>query len=352
MEQQKMEQKIADYINAAYQWHATGNGSLIEGIGRTMEDLQEEILISFGLPYLAFQYSELLQLQGFSTKSIKARSSRLFKVLEKEAMQFLLSPIEKDVTVLKQAKENLDDAAEVLPIIGISTSAYNLFLYYEFYFRSVFNEEELLLNLKKVEAIDGDATTRIPYTYATLNGRQVKRLIYAGFPFIKEYRQFLKYNSTKQKWNRNLSATTEKASPGTKNKIELSRFFITYFAVSAQQNGAAIEILAEYQRSFFKLRIWCSTSIIWLLMAHAKYYSFSIPLLYGTRPKYLRNSDAHLWMKDLKGKNIEIENIIVGLDKAAGEERIDGPYYEIAYIHPSIHIPVVTRMMYEEGLPF
>lgn len=165
MNQQLMKQKIIAFINAAWQWHQTGNGSLTEGIGLEMGNLEEKILTGFGLPFMAFQYSEILQLEGFSNEDIEQRATALIKRLSKEAAIYLLSPIEKDEVILKEAKEKLQDAVEVLPMIGLSTSAYNLFLYFDFYFRNIMTENELVSYLKKSETIDGDATTRIPFTY-------------------------------------------------------------------------------------------------------------------------------------------------------------------------------------------
>lgn len=351
MNQQLMKRKITAYIKTAYQWHATGNGSLIEGIGRKMADLEEDILIGFGLPLMAFQYSELLQLEGFSTKNIKERVSKLFNVLVEEGTQFLLSPIEKDQLVLKQSKEKLQDATEVLPMIGLSTTVYNLFLYYDFYFRNIVTEDELLMYLKKAEVIDEVAATRIPFTYETLiNGSHVKRLTNAGFPFIKDYRQFLKYVSTLHPWNQNIVADESKVIHKLSGSFELRHFFITYIATKSTDT-AVVEILAKHKNCFRKLRVWCTIEMTKLIMLHAKYYSLAIPPLYVINPRYLKEGEVHLWLKDSIGKNIEIENIVLGLRKFMIEDK-KIPYCSVAYIHPTIQMTTVSGNMYDDGLPF
>ena len=63
MNQHLMKQKIIAYIKTAWQWHQSGNGPITEGVGLQMRDLEEEILTGYGLPHLAFQYSEMLQFE-------------------------------------------------------------------------------------------------------------------------------------------------------------------------------------------------------------------------------------------------------------------------------------------------
>jgi len=149
-----MKQKITTYIKTTWHWHQTGNGPLTKGAGLEMADLEEEILTAYGLPYLAFQYSEMLQFEGFSKRNIEKRATSLMESLTQAATNFLLSPIEKDETILQQSKAKLQDAIEVLPFIGISTAPYNLFLYYDFYLKNILNEQALLQHLKKAEVLD------------------------------------------------------------------------------------------------------------------------------------------------------------------------------------------------------
>ena len=352
MNQQLMKQKIIAFINAAWQWHQTGNGSMTEGIGLEMSDLEEEILTGFGLPFMAFQYSEILQFEGFSNEDIEQRATALIKRLSKEAVVYLLSPVEKDEVILKEAKEKLQDAVEVLPMIGLSTSAYNLFLYYDFYFRNIITENELISYLKKAETIDGDTTTRIPFTYETLtNGSHAKRLINAGFPFIKEYRQFLKYNSTKQAWNEIILADEPEGLHILKSAFELRHFFIAYVAAK-DEDTAVVDLLVKQKNSFIKIRVWCNAKMIQLILLHAKYYSLSIPPMYVINPRYLKEGEVHLWLKDAIGKNIEIENIAVGIERIEDEddEIKKLQEYRLTYVKSSPAID--TKQNYDDGLPF
>ncbi len=347
MNQQLMKQKIIAFINAAWQWHQTGNGSMTEGIGLEMSNLEEEILTGFGLPFMAFQYSEILQFEGFSNERIEQRARTLIKRLSKEAAAYLLSPIEKDEVILKEAKEKLRDAVEVLPMIGLSTSAYNLFLYYDFYFRNIITENELILHLKEAEKIDGDETTRIPFTYETLtNGSHVKRLINAGFPFIKEYQRFLKYNFTKHSWNEIIVAHGSGCLPAV---FELHHFFITYIAAK-DADTVVVELLIKQKGHFTKIKVWCTVEMIQLILLHAKYYSLSIPPMYVINPRYLKEGEVHLWLKDATGKNIEIENIVVGLNQDEDGEIKNPREYRLIYIKSSPNIE--PKQNYDDGLPF
>lgn len=353
MKRDKMKQKIVAYINAAYQWHQTGNGSLTEEPGLTMSDLEAEILYGFGLPRMAFQYAEILQLEGFSIDDVEERSAELLEVLLKEATQFLLAPIEKDVDVLKQAKQNLRDAVEVLPLIGISTSVYNLYLYYDCYLKNNINENELLAFFKKSELLDCQAKTRIPFTYFSLvNGSHLKRLINQGLPFIRAYKGFLKYSSTSHKWDGDFADSDLDNSTAFKNTIVLEHFFISYIGV--REDTVVIEILVEYKHSFIKLLIWCNISIMRLLMLHSRYYSLAIPPLHITKPEYLENTERHIRLKECIGHNIEIENITIGLRriKSSDNKKGDLPDYTIDYLESKKNIEGHFNCWSDESLPF
>ena len=333
MNQHLMKQKITTYIKAAWQWHQSGNGPVTEGVGLQMKDLEEEILTGYGLPHLAFQYSEMLQFEGFSKKNLKKRTADLMQRLAHTATDFLLAPIEKDEKVLQQSKAKLKDGVEVLPMIGISTAYYNLFLYHDFYFRNLLNEQALLQHLKKAEALDKQEETRIPYTYQTLqNGNHTKRLMLAGIPFMKEYQQFLKYTCTRQKWDTGFKRNENKAKTVLDDSIGLTRFFITYLGAK-NEDMAVMEILAPINNHFARLRIWCTTELITLILLHAKYYSLAIPAMYVMNPRYLNNGEMHLRLKDAHYKNIEIDNIDIGLERDKDEQG-DIPYYSVKYLKP------------------
>ena len=120
MEREKIKQKIISYIDTAYEWHEAGEGSLAETVGKKMVDLEEEILSSFGLPFMAQQYSDIMQVEGFSNENKEQKAEELVEILKYEAQKFLLVPIKKDTKILANAKSQLQDAVEVLPIIGIT----------------------------------------------------------------------------------------------------------------------------------------------------------------------------------------------------------------------------------------
>ena len=354
MNQQLMKQKIIAFINTAWQWHQTGNGPMTEGIGLEMANLEEEILTGFGLPFMAFQYSEILQFEGFSNENIEQRATALIRRLSKEATAYLLSPIEKDEVILKEAKEKLQDAVEVLPMIGLSTTEYSLFLYYDFYLKDILDEAKLLQHLKKAEIIDEDAVTRIPFTYESLkNGNQVKRLLKAGIPFIKEYQAFLKYKFCNQKWDNQTTNVNDQENIVKNNDLKLKHFFITFIAAK-DEDTAVVEVLVSRKKGFATLRIWCTVSAIQLILLHARYYSLSIPPMYVINPRYLKDGEVHLRLKDACNKNIEIKNIIVGLQRIDSEENENNnlPCYTVAYITPTVTTPVVPLNRHDDGLPF
>ncbi len=328
-----MKQKITTYIKTAWQWHQTGNGPLTEGAGLQMTDLEEEILTGYGLPYLAFQYTELLQFEGFSKRNIEKRAASLMEKLRQAATDYLLSPIEKDEIVLQQSKAKLQDAVEVLPLIGISTAPYNLFLYYDFYLKNIVNEQVLLQHLKQAEVLDKKEETRIPFTYEMLqNGNHTKRLMQAGIPYLKEYQQYLKYLSTNQTWDIGFRKNETKLKEVLKDTIELSHFFVTYLWAQSE-DIAVMEILAPLNKNCARLRIWCTAEMIIQILRHARYYSLAVPAMYVLKPQYLNNGEMHLRLKEANNKNIEIEHVLIGLERDK-HVRNSIPYFLVNYLKP------------------
>ena len=173
MDHQAMKQKIRDYIAYAYEWHQTGNGPVKEGAGLMMSDLEEDILTGFGLPFMAFQFSEILQLEGFSNKRIEKRAVQLIYQLSTEASLYLLSPIKNKYEALMEAKIMFTDAVEVLPLIDFSTNVYTVFLYYDYFLRSEINAEEFIKYAKMTTDADEEEATRIPFTYQAIKKNSV-----------------------------------------------------------------------------------------------------------------------------------------------------------------------------------
>lgn len=355
MNQQLMKQKIIAYINAAYQWHETGNGSLIEeGVGRDMSYLEEEILTGFGLPFMAFQYSEILQLEGFSIENIEERASELIKELAREASSFLLSPIEKDEDILNKAKQHLQDAVEVLPIIGISTSHYNLFLYYDCYFRNLLTETALISHLKKSEILDEHVSTRIPYTYAALaNGKQMKRLIDYGLPFIKQYKNYLQYISGNKPWNEFIFKSKYNGQFSDKMIITLKHFYLSAITIF-KADCAVIELLVKYKGFFEPILVSCTSTEMKLIMLHARYYTLAIPPLHITKPEYLTASSRHIRIKDANGHNVEISKINIGIKRIENREYNTDTIQEftIDFIKASDKVYAIVEFPLDHDLPF
>lgn len=355
MNKKEIKQKIKSYINASYQWHEENEGTCDEGIGREMLDLEEEILTSFGLPFMAFQYSDIMQQEGFSKKNIEQRSEELIERLTKEAKIFLLAPIEKDTTILTTARRRLQDAVEVLPFIGITSTAYNCFLYYDIFFRGIYNEQEVLKVFKISEELDIQEKTRIPHTYDTLVlNNNFERLTKIGLPFLKEYKKFLKYQDLKQKWNESVDNYNLGEYFGLPDVFELKHFFVTNIYLKNEKT-CCISILIEKGKLLVELSIWCAADMMRVIMLHAKYYSLAIPPLYISSPKFLiEERKINIKLKQAIGKNVEIEKIKIEIEKMDDEDdEIKDPFaYIITALEVNENIPKIYREEESDDLPF
>jgi hypothetical protein len=133
----------------------------------------------------------------------------------------------------------------------------------------------------------------------------------------------------------------------------LRHFFITYIAVK-DEDTALIEIMMKLRSGFTTLKIWCNATIIRELLLQAKYFSLAIPHLYVINPRYLEEGEMQLRLKEAKSKNIEIENIILGLQMVYCEEERSHkiPYYSVEYLKTSATIAAKKRNSFDDGLPF
>lgn len=331
MDRIKIKKKIIQYIKAAYKWHITGNGPITEGIGLIMSNLEEDILTSFGLPYMAFQYSEILQLEGFSDENLDIRALNLIERLTTEATLYLLLPIKNKEAFLTESKLNLTDAVSVLPLIDISTNAYNIFLYFDYFLRNIIDEERFLQLSKMATDADEAKETIIPYDYNKLHVFSIKKLTNQGYLFIKEFKEYLKYISKDQQ------SLAFKICNETiyVNDILLivSKAFISYIEI-IDENNAYIDLLIPYKEKQGQIRI--RTSIKWfnILLKYTKYWTLSIPLLYITRQPISDNVNF-VYPKQTVGNNIELDGAILVLEKIEVAHKInsnDIQVYELLYL--------------------
>ena len=350
MDQQAMKQKIMDYIAYAHEWHQTGNGPVTEGAGLMMSDLEEEILTGFGLPFMAFQFSEILQLEGFSNKRIEKRALKLIDQLTTEASLYLLSPIKNKYEALMEAKIMFTDAVEVLPLIDFSTNVYTVFLYYDYFLRSEINAEEFIKYAKMTTDADEEEATRIPFTYQAIKKRnQLKRLINEGFPYVNEFRDYLKYLSASNDWVKKDTSHVNSSFSKSGDIIIVSKAYITYIAIKNEDN-AAIEMLINFKGNIIPIRLWCSVFGLTILLKCSKYWSLSIPFLYATRPPF-DDDTIHIYPEEMNGKNIETSDVILILEKSRYQgTKKDPPYFEVIYM--KLQVPKIKTASKSDGLPF
>lgn len=321
-------QKIASYIKVAYEWHEAGEGLLAESYFEKMTELEEEILTSFGLPFMAFQYSEILQNEGFSIENIEKRAELLIKKLRKEARKYLLAPIEKDSTILANARLQRQDIVEVLPLIGFGATAYNCFIYYNKFFRDIYDNEEALKLFKISAKLDEQPATRIPHTYNGLVTNGIyKKLTNVGLPYLNEFKHYLKYKETDQEWNRLFDNNDLRTGFTLHYIFSLKHFYITEILLKNEFN-CCVSIIFKKGKSYVELSIWCVESMMRVFMLNAKYYSLAIPPLYLLSPKFLKpKSEIRINLLETIGKNIEIENIEIELERLDDEDdEIQNPF--------------------------
>jgi hypothetical protein len=344
--------KIESYIKSAYQWHQEKEGPLDIGIGKQMSDLEEEILTSFGLPFMAQQYSDLMQAEGFSNIDIEKRATTLFNTLKTEAEAYLLSPIEKDNVLLSEARSQLKDATEILPLIDITPTAYNCFLYYDIFLRGINNETEILAALKRNELLDNEISTRIPGSYSEVSENETSKTVWLELPFWEDYKKYLHYKESTHSWDKHEGNQDLEEYVSLPQILELDHFIIKHIYLK-DENTCCITILLEFNTTIIELTIWCTANMMRAIMLHAKYYSIAIPPLYVTSPKFLNEGVVNIQISEAIGKNIEIEKIKLELERLDEEDEIQNPFaYVITNFIPRDNLPTIQFEEPEDWFPF
>jgi hypothetical protein len=308
-----IKEKIIAYIDAAYEWHETNEGSLDENPGKLMAELEEEILTAFGLPFAAFKYSDILQQEGFSNTNKEERAEHLMQILKFEAEEFLLVPIEKDADLLNEAKHELKDAVEVLPLIGITTTNYNCFLYYDIFFRGICNAHQILKALKKSEALSWQ-DLQIIDSIELLNQENNYKSLQLSIPFLKNYKAFINYKRSKHNWNEHNDNYNLDQYVGLPDKFELNHFVIKEIYVE-NESICCLKILRLLKNTIIEMKLFCQANEMFEILRYAKYYSIAMPILYVIKLALTNSQAITIIAKDAIDNNIEIENINLEISK-------------------------------------
>jgi|GEM_PF-3569560 len=352
MKKEEIKEKIIAYIKAAYQWHTEDEPSCEKGIGLKMVTLEEEILTSFGLPETAFQYSEILQLYGFSDEDLEENAEELYEKLHQAAVAFLLTPAENNTAILKNGKENLLDAQEVLPLIGFLTTKYAIFIYHDIYWRGLCNEQELIDALQKADKFEKPFENNLSSTYSDLKKRKCfKEMKEAGLPYAEEYKKYLKYAESKQDWDKVFDNKKLKKKPKLGEEFLLTELHITKVFVK-DASTAVIVILLPFKKSFLVLSIWCNTIMLRNILHHSKYLSLCTHLYLSVKPDYLRDNSFSYDFIEQMGKALEIENIDLKIHLTEWyKKKVKYPYdYSITSLNYNSPIPEEKEL--EDDLPF
>lgn len=84
MNSSSIQQEIENYILSSYQWNQEKESIMTQGsTGSIMMSLEEEILIHFGLPSSAFQYTSVMEKYGFSNDDINEKANEFYRWLKK-----------------------------------------------------------------------------------------------------------------------------------------------------------------------------------------------------------------------------------------------------------------------------
>jgi hypothetical protein len=320
MNQIFLKQKIKNYL-LSYQWPRENDSPIFNcSIDSIMISLEEEILVQFGLPPSAFQYTSLMESYGFSDGEINQKVNNLYRKLKNEAIAYLSSDPESDFQILNNGRIKLQQVSLVLPFLGYGTTEYNSFIYHDIFCLDLCSADELL------EAITTEDTNRF---------NNDSELIY---PFAKEYKAYKTYKhncSFRNLPTTNIESIEFESSYHEGSCLIVDSFFILSFVVRNPQT-CIVDIVITHDSNFLKLQIWCTVKQLFYILYHARYRSdIASPMLalrYNNYDKgvYAFNPDQKMNMV------IEIPKIDIEFERLDRKtDVIKTPYsFIISYIDP------------------
>lgn len=327
MDQTTLKQKIKSYIQASIQWHHEKMATISDGsIGSIVFSLEEEILIHFGLPSSAYQYSSLLESFGFNDGDINAKVNDLYRDLKNEAITYLLSSPQSDIQILKNGRAAMMHSQEVLPFLGFGVTQYSSFIYHDIFCRDLCSAEQLL------EAIKIEDNNRFNHD---------SELIY---PFATEYNTYkaYKHNCNFRKFSSILAESKSFESIYHEGScLIIDSFIIVSFVVRNPQT-CIVDIVITHDNNFLNLQIWCTIKQLLYILYHVKYRSdVASPMLalrYNNYNKgaYTFNSDRNMSMI------VEVPRIDIELERLDRKtDIVKMPYsFIISYLDPILNFSI------------
>jgi hypothetical protein len=323
MNNPSIQQKIKNYILSSYRWNQENESVISQGsTGSIMMAFEEEILIYFGLPPSAFQYTSRMERYGYFKEDIDERTDELYRWLKKEATDYLLSTPETDYQTLRNGKTKLLHAQEVLPFLGYSVTEYNSFVYHDVYCRGRCSAEQLLDAIKLEESSLGTDLCAL------------------HFPFAVEYRDFTNERHSKVFDNLDLieyESTYFETEYPIDTILKTESFFILSF-VARNPNMCIVDISIEYGPGFLALNIWCTLKQLYYILHHARYVSNVASVLLSLRYNDYFKSGYSYNPERLPNRVIAIPMIDIEferLDRMSDEVKL--PYsFIITYLNPLV----------------
>ncbi|MFA6057847.1 MAG: hypothetical protein WC756_06600 [Taibaiella sp.] len=263
-----LKQKIRQYIElsrlaASYPKGEDINSLLISAI----IDLEEEILIQFGLPLSAYKFTSQMEYYGQSDGNTADIVNELYRWLKNEAITYLSSPVKSNIGILIEGKEKMLHANEVIPFTGYATTSYNSFVYYDVFCRNLCSAKELMLAISTAEGVSefDPKFELLPFAeyFFEYRAKASQKNKLASIPVHTHCQKF------------------ESAYPVAACLI-INSFFITGIAAYDKQT-CIVECAVEFNKRMLQIKIWCTIKHLRYILQHSKYLSDVASVLLALR---------------------------------------------------------------------
>lgn len=310
--------KIKQYIRTAYAWHESGEAvNSGEGPAGSMSDLEDEILLAFGLPQGALMYSEILQAEGFSIENLHERAQMLYKRLIREARQWLLSPIVHDTRRLHDARLAYSHVQDVLPLMGFACTRYSHFLYYNRFLTGRCSAQELLRCLRIQNDLLSIYRVAIPSYAKDMDNDTIAHLDELELPCLHEYLHYLLDADLVQDWDIK-PGDLPAGLPGLKQApVEIDEF-ILHAVLLIEPEACFLQGMHWTGTEYRFLFVSCNQEQLMTLLQYAQYPAQVGHLHYMVQQFKPLDEELQYNLLEEDGHNILINRCILRLARSAG----------------------------------
>lgn len=314
-----LREELKAYWRCAQRFHF-GPGDYGDPNGQAMLAAEKAILKKLGLPSRSFRFSDPIQRFGFETYCYPELVVQCANELIEMAETYLLSPAKGTKTLLREALEDKTPAMELFSELDMPTTAYVMFLYYEYFLQGQIGVDDFISYLQFIRNYRTPHGREIPFDVAGLrHKRMLNALINENLWFFDEYLSFLRYNEERPEWEFDKRTVVVGIDCDNDTNLIVDSLFITRIEHKLTYNDIRMEAIIPIHGMYHQITVYCNANLFNQLMAGARYHQYSARVLEGIKMAKENNVAVYAFnVNDVINRSLEIDGCCIELCTMGG----------------------------------